>query len=603
MRSIRRSWAAPLAVLLVLLIGGGTASAANDLLVAPFEAGTWKSGYPTDATSAKLRRVLTNTNKYALATWWSAKGYAAQSGAYLELGGGGEPNIRPPASEAYALATSIATGSYDSSLTGVSEAEATTIAVKLIKSVARHHVANEASGWGNGWQTAYWAALDGTAGWLLWGDLSATDREYVRKMVAYEANRFIGYQVPYLRDLAGTILTPGDSKGEEDAWNARLMMLAVIMMPQHSRHAAWLYEAGELGVAAFSRQADLTNSTEYSGLPARDWLYGSNLESNGAMVNHCRIAPDYTATLPELFAGAAVNSLAHHSTPQLLYLNAANAYHSLVAVDWSPSPLPDPCPSDTVGFQEPPSTDPGGTMYIPGSGDVYYPQPNDWGTSRRAQFTSMDGAASVFGFDNLVSSKGEYWENLHAQEVLEMQERFTDGRTYGSTTEDNYSGREEWVAAQTANAWLMLWARYQNAVAVSTNPYPLVYDDNDRQFSVIGGNWTKGSPAVNGPEVMGPTTRYTAAGTGSSQAEWTPRLTTTHTYKVYGWWNAYGNHATDTPYTINYVGGSKTVRVNQQINGNQWVLLGTFNLGAGSSVVVSNDANGYVTADAIMLER
>ena len=44
-----------------------------------------------------------------------------------------------------------------------------------------------------------------------------------------------------------------------------------------------------------------------------------------------------------------------------------------------------------------------------------------------------------------------------------------------------------------------------------------------------------------------------------------------------------------------------TVDVNQKTNGSQWNLLGTFPFAAGTSgsVVLSDDADGYVIADAI----
>jgi hypothetical protein len=200
------------------------ASAANDSYVAPFDASIFTAGLPTDADSVRVRSILANANKYALTTWWNtAKNYDAQTGTYLDFGGTGEGNIRPAASEAYALAVALATGVYDATAPGVSESAARAIALKLARSVAFRHRVNQATGgWGNAWQSALWTALAGAAGWLLWADLSSTDREYVRKMVEFEANRFIGWQVPYWKDRNGNALRPcEDTAAEESAWNAR----------------------------------------------------------------------------------------------------------------------------------------------------------------------------------------------------------------------------------------------------------------------------------------------------------------------------------------------------------------------------------------------
>ena len=73
---------------------------------------------------------------------------------------------------------------------------------------------------------------------------------------------------------------------------------------------------------------------------------------------------------------------------------------------------------------------------------------------------------------------------------------------------------------------------------------------------------------------------------------------------MYAYWRNSPNRATDAPYTIYYDGGSVTFDVNQQINGYQWNLLGTYPFVAGQSgyVVLSDDANQYVIADAVKFE-
>jgi hypothetical protein len=98
--------------------------------------------------------------------------------------------------------------------------------------------------------------------------------------------------------------------------------------------------------------------------------------------------------------------------------------------------------------------------------------------------------------------------------------------------------------------------------------------------------------------------RWNAAGGGSDTATFTPTLVAGASYNVYAWWKASPNRATDSPYTIYYDGGSATVDVDQEVNGNQWNLLGTYPFVAGTSgyVVLSDDANQYVIADAIKFE-
>ena len=81
-------------------------------------------------------------------------------------------------------------------------------------------------------------------------------------------------------------------------------------------------------------------------------------------------------------------------------------------------------------------------------------------------------------------------------------------------------------------------------------------------------------------------------------------------YEVYAWWVAHSNRATDAPYTINYDGGTVTVEMNQQEtdSGGQWQELTAlsgplpFATGVPGSVVLTNDANEYVIADAVRFE-
>ena len=95
--------------------------------------------------------------------------------------------------------------------------------------------------------------------------------------------------------------------------------------------------------------------------------------------------------------------------------------------------------------------------------------------------------------------------------------------------------------------------------------------------------------------------KYCSGTSGANTATWTLAVPEAGTYSsVYAWWTSGKNRATNAQYTINYEGGSETVRVSQHIKGSQWNCLGTYHFGKGEySVILSDDANGYVIADAI----
>jgi len=72
---------------------------------------------------------------------------------------------------------------------------------------------------------------------------------------------------------------------------------------------------------------------------------------------------------------------------------------------------------------------------------------------------------------------------------------------------------------------------------------------------------------------------------------------------VYARWTTGSNRATAAPFVILHASGSTTVNVNQQQNNGVWVLLGTFNMNAGTADRVKlscwTTAGYYVIADAV----
>jgi hypothetical protein len=123
----------------------------------------------------------------------------------------------------------------------------------------------------------------------------------------------------------------------------------------------------------------------------------------------------------------------------------------------------------------------------------------------------------------------------------------------------------------------------------------------DNAEATYAGIW----PLFSNPDLYQGDGQYHSAGSGANTATWTPDIPEAGYYRVYAWWNAWSNRATDAPYTINYDGGSETIDVNQEVNGGQWNLLGTYPFVAGTSgsVVLNDNANEIVIADAIKFER
>lgn len=392
----------------------------------------------------RVRTILLNSNKYALNKWYDqVKKLGAQSGEYLDFGGIREHHIRPVASEALALAVSLKFGVYDPAVTGVSETEAVAKAVRMTASLAvRHRVNAGDKGWGHEWQSALWASFAATAGWLLWDDLTPQDRELVRRMAVDEADRLIDYEVPYYRDANGKVVFKGDSKAEENSWNSTILVIAAAMMPEHPHWKGWYDKSVELQLSAYAAPQDLRSKRKINGSRLNEILRGSNVDAYGIVVNHNILHPDYMTAFMHNGYNAWIWRLAGLRMPRATVYNGDLLYRTLAL-----RPVGD-----------------GRTMYVRGdkgeaTPQIYYPEGNDWGYGRQANFLMMDVMAMAFGWDKGFDVPASAWADVRAQEMLRMQARDTTGQYYQQRQEDFYPSREEWVAYHAAFCYLGLWMK------------------------------------------------------------------------------------------------------------------------------------------------
>ena len=206
-----------------------------------------------DASTHSALNLFRNGLKYVVNDWYhTSKEYSHQTGVYLDFKGKSEHHIRPVSHVVFSLAVALRFHIYDEAIAEVSVTEAERMAVKLISSLAyRHKVSiGEKKGWGNAWQSAWWASQTAFAAWLLWDELDEETHSRIFEMIVYEANRFIDYKIPYYKDKNGNVIYKGDSKSEENAWNSYLLVIASVMFPEHQNALLWNRRALELQLSA-----------------------------------------------------------------------------------------------------------------------------------------------------------------------------------------------------------------------------------------------------------------------------------------------------------------------------------------------------------------
>ena len=144
--------------------------------------------------------------------------------------------------------------------------------------------------------------------------------------------------------------------------------------------------------------------------------------------------------------------------------------------------------------------------------------------------------------------------------------------------------------------WVRTWSGTR---AASATPVEVI-TDNASATATATGDWTASSTlwGYYGANYV----HDGNTGKGSKRFHFKPALTANGLYQVYARWVSDANRATAVPIDVVTAGGSTaTVRVNQQNNLAQWVLLGTFPLSATNAEVIirTDGTDGYVVADAI----
>ncbi|QBG49150.1 hypothetical protein EGM51_17760 [Verrucomicrobia bacterium S94] len=222
-----------------------------------------------------------------------------------------------------------------------------------------------------------------------------------------------------------------------------ILQVAVAMMPKHPDAGEWKRKCSALLVGSYCRPSDMKRTdVTLDGKTPAEWLDGYNIREDGIVINHNLIHNDYMASIAHLqMQGFMVFPLAGQPVPESIDFNFPMIYRTLA----------------TKEFVSPPFKEPGGTMFIPGSPEQYYPKGTDWSKYRYACFYGMDALFDVLGYDAGLGEKASEWRRLRGERMLEMQLRHADGRLYAPGEYDTYKGVEQMVFWMMADAHLLQW--------------------------------------------------------------------------------------------------------------------------------------------------
>ena len=328
----------------------------------------------------------------------------------------GENAIRSNAHAVYALASIYATIK-DGYPDGITRKQCKETAIKSLRFLLYTHGAGgmkcaDGRHWSGQWQSPLWANSASKAAWLLWDELPPDLRWLAARMVADEADRFVGKNPP------AQIFR--DTKAEENAWNSAVISLAHCMLPKHKHHDVWRTTAITWVLSSFARKADLNSTQIIDGKPVKDWLVGASIHDDFTLENHDRVHPDYMNSTRMIVKQALAYEWAGLKPPDALAFNTKQVYKVLK------------------------------TLATP-DGSYLYPNGQDWQLHRNAMWLDNHAAnASLFN-----DAEGARLLQIGLDCVEKMQARDPNGGVY-LAEEFSFSSTQQYVAEMLADVRHML---------------------------------------------------------------------------------------------------------------------------------------------------
>jgi hypothetical protein len=195
-------------------------------------------------------------------------------------------------------------------------------------------------------------------------------------------------------------------------------------------------------------------------------------------------------------------------------------------------------------------------------------------------------------------------QDLYGAGTARYPEFFLGNKTFGSTGNRAFKFTVTGKNPSSTDYDLSIDYIHLLPVPSGGSPTEVTMDSEDSGKVELVGKWNT-SKSVTG--YIGVNYRHdgnttSAIADGMKRIRYRPKLTAAGNYQVYLRWTSGVNRATNVPVDITHGDGTvSTVTVNQEQNGGQWVLLGTYPLSPGVSCVTirNTDTNGLVVADGV----
>ena len=161
--------------------------------------------------------------------------------------------------------------------------------------------------WGDDWESSLWIADIAMAANHVADELAPDVLEAVHRVLAFEADRFLGVDPPDGRWH--------DTKEEENAWDSYLLAWAHCLLPDHPHADEWLYRGKLFAINTFTTDLDRVDTRLFDGRPLKDWVCTQTSHPDLTVENHGSFHPGYLACGVLLMMGRLAFTLTGKTPP------------------------------------------------------------------------------------------------------------------------------------------------------------------------------------------------------------------------------------------------------------------------------------------------
>ncbi len=152
------------------------------------------------------------------------------------------------------------------------------------------------------WESSLWAMSVAYSAFFQWNKLGDIQKDRIRRLLESECEYELLRDIPTGYD--------GDTKAEENGWEADVLAAALGLFPDHEKAPQWFDRLREFAVNSYSHSSDANDTTvidpEYDGKRVCDLYRGANLFDDYTLQNHHLFHTSYQNVVMQELGEAAL---------------------------------------------------------------------------------------------------------------------------------------------------------------------------------------------------------------------------------------------------------------------------------------------------------